>query len=151
MDESGGVATRNAGSGVQVRVGNYEFPWRLVRWEQFEKNTSKKGFLVGKGFPIAPMTTQTTAIANDQLPFPMLPTLPQPPPLAPLTPLPLLPPISPLPPVPPSARARYISPKRGIHIFEHGAPIGNAVPGISSGDYHHDNDVGRISGCGGKR
>ena len=71
-----------------------------------------KRFLVGKTFPIAPITTQTTALANDQLPFPML-TPPPPPP--------------PLPPVPPSPRARDISSRRKIHAPGTGAPIGNAV------------------------
>ena len=74
-----------------------------------------KSFLVGKTFPIAPITTQTTALANDQLPFPILPTLP--------------PPISlpPLPPVTPSPRARNISSRRKIHATGHGAPIDNAA------------------------
>ena len=71
-----------------------------------------KKFWVGKTFPIAPITTQTTALANDQLPFP---TLPPPPPLPPL------------PPVTPSPRARDISSGRKIHAPGHGAPIGNTV------------------------
>ena len=77
-----------------------------------------KRFWVGKTFPIAPITTQTTALANDQLPFPMLPALPPPPPL---------PPLPPLPPVTPSPRARDISSRRKIHEPGHGASIGNTL------------------------
>ena len=71
-----------------------------------------KRFLVGKTFPIAPFTKQTTALANDQLLFPMLPPPPPPPPL---------------PPVPPLLSARDVSSRRKIHAPGHGAPIGNAV------------------------
>ena len=75
-------------------------------------------FLVGKTFPIAPITTRTTSLTNDQLPFPMLSPPPLPPPLAPFPPL---------RPVAPSPRARNISSRRKIHAPGHGAPIGNAV------------------------
>ena len=90
-------------------------------------------FLVGESFSIAPNTTQTTALANDQPSFPMLPALPplRPPPLlSPLLPLPLLPPHPPLLPLPPvmlSPRAQDISLRRNIHAPGHGALIGNAV------------------------
>ena len=80
-----------------------------------EMEAAMKTFLVGKTFPIAPMTTQTTALVNDQLPFPMLP------------PPPPLPPLPPLPPVPSSPRARDISSRRKIHSPGHGAPIGNTL------------------------
>ena len=75
------------------------------------KGGSHEKIFGGKSF----FTIQTTALANDQLPFPMLP--PPPPP----------PPSPPLPPVPPSPRARDISLRRKIHAPRHGAPIGNAV------------------------
>ena len=80
-----------------------------------------KRFLVGKTFPIVPITTHTTALVNDQLPFPMLATLAPPPPPPPL---PLL---LPLPPVTPLPRDRDISSRWKIHAPGHGAPIGNAV------------------------
>ena len=101
--------------GDQVRVGKNGFLWRVVWWQRMAKRAPMKRFLVGKTFPIAPVTTQTTALANEQLPFPML-ALPPPPP-----------PLPPLPPVPPSPRARDISSRRKIHAPGHGAPIGNAV------------------------
>ena len=71
--------------GVQVGVGEHEFPWRVVWSQRLEKEAPMKRFLVGKTLPIAPITTQTTAPANDQLAFPMLPT-PQPPPPPPTIP-----------------------------------------------------------------
>ena len=107
--------------GVQVGVSKNEFPWRVVWWQRLEKEAPTKRFLVGKTFPIAPITIQTTALANDQLPFLLLPTLRPPPPLPPLAPLP------PLPPVPPSPRARGISSRRKNHAPGHGAQIGNSV------------------------
>ena len=68
-----------------------------------------ESFLVGEAFPIAPITTQTTSLANDRLHFPLHPPAP------------------PLPPVPPSPSARDISSRRKIHAPGHGAPIGNGV------------------------
>ena len=70
-----------------------------------------KSFLVGKSFPIAPITTQTTALANDQL-------LPPP-----------LPPLPPLPPPPPSPRARDI---RSMAIEPEGPSTGNTGTPIDS-------------------
>ena len=71
-----------------------------------QKEAPMKPFLVGKTRPIAPITTQTTALANDQL---------------------LPPPLPPLPPLPPSPRLG-ISARRGRFIhWDHGAPIDNAV------------------------
>ena len=73
--------------GVQVRVGKYKFPLTVVWWQRLEKEAPMKRFFVGKTYPIAPITTPTTALANDQLPFPKLPSPPAPPSL------PLLPPV----------------------------------------------------------
>ena len=130
MDKSGGVAAQNGGCGVQVRVGKNEFLWRVVWWQRLEKVAPMKRSLVGKTFPTAPITTKTTARANDQLPFRMLPTLPPPTPFPPLQLVPLLPPLPPhllLPPVPPSPRAREISSRQKIHAIGYSAPICNAV------------------------
>ena len=98
--------------GIQVGVGKNEFPWRVVWWQRLEKEAPMKRFWVGKTFSIAPITTQTTALANDQLPFPTLP---------------LPPPLPPVPPVTPSPRTQDISSRRKIHAPGHGAPIGNRV------------------------
>ena len=83
---------------------------------RIQKEAPMKPFFVGKTFPIAPITTQTTALANDQL----------------------LPPS--LPPLPPSPRARDISSRRKIH------PPGPRRPDRQRGrsrarilpSYHHD-------------
>ena len=98
--------------GVRVGVAKNEFPWRVVWWQRLKKEAPMKTLWVGKTFPIAPITTQTTALPNDLLPFPSLP----PPP-----------PLPPLPPVTPSPRAGDISSRRKIHAPGHGAPIGNTV------------------------
>ena len=82
-----------------------------------------KSFLVGKSFPIAPITTQTTALANDQLLFPMRPPPPAPPPPSPLPPLPA---------VPPSPRARDIRTGRKIH------PPGTRRPHRQRGRSQHE-------------
>ena len=81
----------------QNRISKNELPRRVVWWQRLEKESPMKSLFLGKTFPITPVTTQTTALANDQLLPPPLPSLP------------------PLPPPPPSPRVQDISSRREIH------------------------------------
>ena len=99
--ESGGVAARIGDSGRPSWGRQKRVSMEGVWWQRLEKEALMESILVGKTFPIAPITKQTTALANDQLPFLMLPTLQPPPPLPPLPPLPPHPPHLPHWPHPP--------------------------------------------------